>query len=115
MRAHKEDSLRCAALGCGKPARKRPGSVRPRSGLAGTEEKTNAEEGNIIECSGSGDGEARPPDDDPCQHAARSDAIAPPTGGNLEKPICQGKSAEYKTHLDRVYSQIAHHRFRSKR
>src|SRR5262249_31114755 len=40
----------------------------------------------------------RPPQDDPCQHAARAITISPAAGGNLKQAVGYREGAKHKTH-----------------
>src|SRR5205085_3427475 len=52
-------------------------------------------------------GEARPPDDDAGEDAARADALPPPGAGELEAGIGHGEGAEDEAHLDLGEVEVA--------
>src|SRR5215470_6994831 len=77
MGPHKKDSLRRPSLGDGKPARKRPRRIRPRSRFARSEQKADDQQRRVIESPGRENRKTRPPDNDPRQDAAGPQPIAP--------------------------------------
>ena len=114
-RAGEEHALDAPALRGGDPAREGARGVRPGARLAGAEQEPHREHAAVAPHRRRGDGEGRPPADDPRQHPPRADALAPPRRRDLEERVGDGEGAEHVAHVELRQRQVAHDRRRQRR